>query len=392
MNKLFLLVYITNAIVMCASSQKLHTVNEIISDEFTYLEVPKKYYSDTAQDISDVSLFSTNENGYDLSKDISRGDIATSPKNTKIIEEAIKNNNVVLFPDFPIFIDDTGIEVTSNTTLIFQTNSELRIVPNSKERYEILRIHNKENITLVSPKIRGDRLEHTGLKGEWGMGIAVRSSKNIKIYNASISHCWGDGIYVGQISANHSPSRDIFIYNPILDFNRRNGLSITSVDGLELIKPLISNTYGILPMCGIDVEPGNSSEIIQNVNIVDPITYNNFKGGIVVNLSKLSEVENTFSTLNITGHVDEFSTVGFYISGINIDRRAGHQLQGEINVINSRLINNPTPINMGSNPNLLPTINLENIAVVKKGSNSLNSIIKRTEGFKNVKVSGKVVH
>lgn len=361
-----------------------------IFQDFTYREVPAKYLKRSLGAESSRIPSSPNnlQEGYDLTNDIVNGDMANSKENTQLIQRRIQEYSVIIFPDFPVYIDEGGLDVESNRTLIFNKNSELKIMPNSKARYEILRIHNKSNISIFSPKIVGDRNEHTGNEGEWGMGIAIRSSKNVNILNAHITKCWGDGIYVGQLGKNYSPSESISIYRPYLDFNRRNGISITSVKGLELCEPLIANTNGILPMCGIDIEPGNSWEVIEDVNINDAVTYNNSKAGIVVNLSKLSEIRENYSSVNILNHVDENSSVGFYVSGINTSKRAGHKLHGSINVKNTHLINNMTAINMGSNLHLLPEINIEGLDVEKNGrKRTLERFLQKTSKAGNINVA-----
>src|SRR5690606_12146781 len=163
-------------------------------------------------------------------------------------------------------------------------------------------------VQIISPVIIGDIESHRGNSGEWGMGIAIRSSKNIVISSPHISNCWGDGIYVGENQKN-GPSRDIQISNAVIDNNRRNGISITSVNTLQITNSIISNSNGTLPMTGIDIEPGNENEEIKNVVISNVTTFNNHKAGIVVNLSKLSAngKKDHNVSINIDSHKDEFS-------------------------------------------------------------------------------------
>src|SRR3546814_5224551 len=97
------------------------------------------------------------------------------------------------------------------------------------------------------------------------------------IYNPKISFCWGDGIYIAKKGVNNA--RNIVIEDAHCDRNRRNGISIISVDGLKLIRPRISNSDGTRPMAGIDIEPNTVEDNINDISIVNPITINNRKIG-----------------------------------------------------------------------------------------------------------------
>ncbi len=71
--------------------------------------------------------------------------------------------------------------------------------------------------------------------------------------------CWGDGFYV-------SSSSSVTLCNVTADHNRRQGLTITSVDGMVVRNSTFKNTPGTLPEDGIDIEP-NAGETVNNVLI-----------------------------------------------------------------------------------------------------------------------------
>src|SRR5690606_36315193 len=117
---------------------------------------------------------------------------------TNYLQKVLNESKNVVFPNFPIRINDTGLVINSGSIILFPVNSKLVLGSSSKSNYEILRIHNKNNITLVNPTIIGDRDNHKGSKGEWGMGISIKDSEGLNIINPKISNCWGDGIYIGK--------------------------------------------------------------------------------------------------------------------------------------------------------------------------------------------------
>jgi hypothetical protein len=118
---------------------------------------------------------------------------------TIFLQKGISENETVVFPDFPVLISDQGLNLKSNSVVLFSTNSQIILRPSNKDTYNMLNIEGIDNVKVYYPKLKGDLLSHKGKTGEWGMGIGIRSSQNIEIYNAQIEECWGDGIYVGFI-------------------------------------------------------------------------------------------------------------------------------------------------------------------------------------------------
>lgn len=251
---------------------------------------------------------------------------------TIAIQKAIDNHQNLIFPNFPVLINSDGLTLKNNSTLIFRENSKIIVQPNDLETYDILKIHNVKNVTLYYPRIEGDRKYHKSSSGQWGMGIGVRSSSNIKIINPNISNCWGDGIYIGQLK--DVPSENIIVENGFLDFNRRNGISITSGKKVSILNTIISNTYGVGPQCGIDIEPNSFKDEIQDIKIESLTTFNNFKYGIVISLTKLSSPTSNDKEISIDllGHKDEKSSGGLAINRIKDE--SNMLFFGKINIIN----------------------------------------------------------
>jgi len=203
---------------------------------------------------------------------------------TTYLQKGVSENLKVLMPNFPIMINDKGISLGNNSTVIFQSGSELKLKPTGKGTYFVLGVRNVSNVKIINPKIVGDKEEHLGNNGEWGMGIDIRGAQNVTIYNPNIKSCWGDGIYIGH---SGSSSKNINLYGGVINNNRRNGVSVISVNGLIISKLLIANSLGVNPGTGIDFEPNSHSNDIDNVLIKDLITYNNMKNGVLIHLDKL---------------------------------------------------------------------------------------------------------
>lgn len=203
-----------------------------------------------------------------------------------LLQEILDLNDVVTLPNRVININSNGLRLKSNQVLIFQEKTVIHLQPNAKTHFAVIIVDEVENVKIFKPKIVGERFQHLDSKGQWGMGIRIIASKNVQIYNPVISEMWGDGIYIG--GRKGVPSKKIDIYNAFLDNNRRNALSITSADGVRLIKPLVANSNGQSPKAGIDIEPNTNLDVINNIIIDRPISYYNSIYGIVVSLTRLS--------------------------------------------------------------------------------------------------------
>jgi hypothetical protein len=272
-------------------------------------------------------------NAYDLTQSLPAGYVKDgSVDYTAALQKGITANKDVVFPDFPVQVSTAGLSFKSDTKVYFKQNSAVVMMPNNATSYAVLRLQKVNNVTLFNPKVVGDRKNHSGTTGEWGMGISLKGCSNIRIQNPDVSECWGDGIYLG--SATDGINKNIVITNARLNYNRRNGISITNVDGLTLTRPVISNTMGASPMAGIDVEPNSNGDFVDNITIDDPVTFNNGRFGIVVSLGQLPGDVAKDVNITINNHVDDGSTVGFCTSLGSPKDRAAKALTGNLQVNN----------------------------------------------------------
>lgn len=213
-----------------------------------------------------------------------KGDGVTD--DTTAIQNAIddtyaKGGGTVFIPDGTYLVNpDVSINMKNNTRLNLSDNAALQATATSSTTNAVVKIKNITDVEVVGGKIIGDRVTHTGTKGEWGMGIELDDSSNISISNISISNCWGDGIYAGSNSESGYNS-NVIIENFKIDNCRRNGISIISVKGLTINNGVISNTNGTDPQCGIDLEPNYVTEYMQNVLIENVQSVNNAEYGLL---------------------------------------------------------------------------------------------------------------
>lgn len=162
-----------------------------------------------------------------------------------------------------------AVSIKSNTDVIL--NGTIKLKSNGLNQYYIVNLSGA-NINLSgSGQIIGDKFSHTGTTGEWGMGVNVSAGENIVISDITIKECWGDCIYVGNSSKN------VTIQNCTLIDGRRQGISVSSANGVAIKNCNISNVNGTAPQYAIDIEP-NIGDTIDNV-LIDNVKAINCFGG-----------------------------------------------------------------------------------------------------------------
>jgi len=204
-----------------------------------------------------------------------------------------------------------GIRLGSNMTLSLSSGAVLKAIPTSSGTYAILAARSVSNVNIVGGTLLGERSAHSGSGGEWGMGLSISNSSHVVVQGVTAKDCWGDGFYITDSSS------DVTLCNLVGDHNRRQGLSVTSVDGLVVRNCVFKNTTGTEPECGIDLEP-NDGQIINNVSITGCTLTNNAGGGLSAGFNT------NFTTPRITNTVVD----GCIIDGNGVNPVTGGYRRG----------------------------------------------------------------
>lgn len=337
---------------------------------FKYLKVPNNLIK--TESVADLNLSGYRDITSYLPKGYSKkGNIDY----TNYIQKALDNEKKILMPNFPILVNVKGVSVHSNTSIVFQSKSNIVMQPNDKTNYGIINIVNKSNINLYNVKVTGDRYKHLGNKGEWGMGINIIGSKNINIINPKVTQCWGDGIYIGTRGIL---PENIIISGGIVDDNRRNGISIISGKDITVKNIVLSNTNGTLPMSGIDLEPNNSNETLINVNLNNIYSYNNAKNGYSINFNSLLKNKNSKISIKINNCKDYYSLYSFFIPGVRNSNITNYRLNGNIEILDFKSYSSHNPIRFLGNYEFAPNIQVSGYQVFE---NNIRDTIKEGEMF-----------
>jgi len=168
------------------------------------------------------------------------------------------------------------LALKSDMTLKLAKGATLKAIPNDSEKYSVLWISGVSNVTVTGGTLEGDREEHKGKSGAWGMGIHInRGASRVTISGVTAKEMWGDGFYV-------QGAKDVKFCSVVADNNRRQGLSIIDAQGLLVLNSIFKNTRGTRPGAGIDFEPNDAEQKVTDVRIENSQFLDNEGPGILI--------------------------------------------------------------------------------------------------------------
>jgi hypothetical protein len=213
---------------------------------------------------------------------------AKDPDDTNSFQEAIcaveKTENATVYIPAGIYtIDATrGVSVYSDMDIIMSPNAVIKVPGNSNTNYQIIRVVGS-NVNISGGIIIGERYDHEGTKGEWGMGIGIYDATNVTVTGVEIYNCWGDGIYLGSYKEGESADvgcRNITIKDCNLHDNRRNNLSIVCAKNVTIDNCAFNNANGTDPQYGIDVETNFAKYPNEHITITNSTFSGNAKAAM----------------------------------------------------------------------------------------------------------------
>ncbi|MDM5293762.1 hypothetical protein QUF81_11295 [Peribacillus simplex] len=277
----------------------------------------------------------------------------TSNDSTNINNLLCNGNGKFIFKTGTYHIEE-DIIIKSNSILEFEEGAIFIKNPSRLKEYNILFLKDVSNVTLLNISIVGDKYNHIGTSGEWGHGITLQGTTNVKIQHSKVIECWGDGIYIGAVPMQGTRfSGNTWINNVICDDNRRNGLTVSSVKGLYVQNSQFNNSTGADPQAGIDFEPDNDTMFLEGLVFDNIILKSNGKRGVFFCLWLLfgdkdeSPIKNVSITMNNV--ITEGGLYGFETLMSNFTGNAGgdyfnrvaiKNLKGEIILNNCQTKNN----------------------------------------------------
>ncbi|HJV90101.1 MAG TPA: right-handed parallel beta-helix repeat-containing protein [Holophagaceae bacterium] len=277
-----------------------------------------------APDPTSPQVFRVTDAAYGAKGDGSTDDTAALQK---AMDAAAGTGGKVVVPAGTYMVNAlVSVFLKSNMTLAMDPGAVLKAIPNGASNYDILMVSGASHVSITGGTLLGDRAAHTGTTGEWGHGISIKNSQSVVLEGVTARECWGDGFYIGL------NSKDITLCNVLSDHNRRQGIAITSADGVVVRGSTFSNTNGTPGETGLDIEP-NTGETVNNVLITACTFTGNAGGGISVGVPIAHTGQAWVTNVVIDGNLTQnngVSTVqpGSEFKGIEVSNCVGTRVTG----------------------------------------------------------------
>lgn len=213
------------------------------------------------------------------------------------IDKVAGTGGTVLVPDGTYMINaiaEARLSLGRDMTFKLSKGATLKAIPNGLEHSTVLKISNVSNVTVVGGTLQGEREEHKGKTGEYGMGLWIGpGAEHVTVSGVTSKEMWGDGFFIDG-------AKDVTFCSVTADRNRRQGMSVIEADGLVVTNSVFSNTGGTRPSAGIDLEPNEGTELIKNVRIENSKFLNNVGAGVLISGKKgTTNVSNVEITRNL---------------------------------------------------------------------------------------------
>jgi hypothetical protein len=170
--------------------------------------------------------------------------------------------------------------------------------------------------------------------GEFRHCLAIEGATNVTIGGIQCNDSGGDGAYIGE--GRQGYSANIKILNSGFDNNRRQGLSLISGREIVITNCTFSNTSGTAPSAGIDIEPNQTSDFLQDIVIDRSSSTGNEGSGLVFGIERLNASSSPVS-IKVSNFKSERNTESGF-SATNGQDGATYSVPGTILVTDSTSI------------------------------------------------------
>lgn len=179
----------------------------------------------------------------------------------------------------------------------------------------LVRIEGATNVTLRGEgkaklvMLKKDYLDKEQYEfSEWRMGVWVGPSEGVVVRDLEIASSGGDGVYV------NSP-RNLRLENLNCVDHNRQGISLISVKGLVVKNCHFDGTYGAPPQAGLDYEPNNARNILQDIVFDGCVFAGNASSGVIFSLGQMRRSSPPISMTMRNCDIHGNNIYGFSIQG-----------------------------------------------------------------------------
>jgi hypothetical protein len=216
---------------------------------------------------------------------------------TTAFQTAINSANDTIIIDLQTSdwnINSSSFFSLQNKTIIFQPGVKLKAIAGAFNNTSacLFRMVLCTNVTFIGYQAEFvmNKQEYVTLNNsEFRHCLSITDCKGVTIKGLTFRDSGGDGIYVsGELTAQTPGySENIFIEDVKCINNYRQGMSICSVQNMQVSHCLFTETKGTLPEAGVDIEPYDTLQRIVNLNFNNCAFTKNGWAGIAIALSYL---------------------------------------------------------------------------------------------------------
>jgi hypothetical protein len=171
----------------------------------------------------------------------------------------------VLFPT-GAYLTTATLTVPANSTLIGRA-AKIKLSLDDASSSVIKLTSQASNITISGFELDGQKASvTTSTTGK--MGIELRGNHNVVLRDIYAHDNKGDGLYLGLNLAGDPDNSNIYVENWRSDANYRNGITVTSCDACRFVALTGTATSGSAPQAGLDIEPNNDTDTVNNIEFV----------------------------------------------------------------------------------------------------------------------------
>ena len=141
--------------------------------------------------------------------------------------------------------------------------------------------------------------------GQQNHAFAIVNSSNITVKGLTLTGAGGDGLYVSR-HYDGEYCRNIIIDGVTSTKNQRQGLTVVSVDGLQIKNSTFSESSGESPSAGVDFEPESTRDRLNNISVTNCNFKDNHGPGIMFAVNKLNgstmPLDATFTNVRVSNN------------------------------------------------------------------------------------------
>jgi len=229
---------------------------------------------------------------------------------------------------------------SGDLTIIIEPGTVLNALAGAYGEFDpMFRIRDVENVTVLGygATIQMNKQEYIDLAdSEYRHAFNLGSVVNVRIEGLEVKDTGGDGVLIGksfQPGALVNFSEDVVIRNCVFDNNYRQGISVVSVKDCLIENCIMKNTIGALPEAGIDIEPDDPTERIEDLVIRNCQFINNNGNGIQVALTFMDDTSEDVSVLVEDCYFENNFTLSniYAYAELSFNDNGGNGVDGAVN-------------------------------------------------------------